>query len=427
MLSGLLRAAPVALSAALLASPLACSKSDSPDKSPAPSAAPAPTSAPTAVTPTAAPSADGPGPIVTIPAGKLIAGTACGDHPRMPSEEPAGVSFDLGEFTIDAYPYPNDPAQPPRTGVTQAQAKASCEARGRRLCTELEWERACKGPTNTKYEYGNRFDGKKCPTGTGPLGPAGSHEGCKSAFGVSAMHGFVWEWTSSAWGRGEEGSSVALRGGFGSSPYAHMRCSSAKAAAPDESSKTIGFRCCGGPENGAKVDLPAPAEEVSALEAVEPLDDALAARIKRAMANGQMKEEPGFEHAFGKVWRWRPVRNEELHIASVIKKPAGGGAALTQPVVVQLCERTALLVSRLKGPVEELGDAVLKESPDKGSTEVTMTLKAGADAGEVRFTYRFGQVNIAQPPWVKEGGPAGADAGAPDAGGSDAGGSDAGN
>jgi hypothetical protein len=116
------------------------------------------------------------------------------------------------------------------------------------------------------------------------------------------------------------------------------------------------------------------------------------------------------------VWRWRPVRNEELHIASVVKKPAGGGAEVVQPVVVQLCDRTALLVSRLKGPVEEVGDAAVKESTDAGPTEVTMTLKSGSDAGEARFTYRFGQVNIAQPAWVKEGGSAAADAGAPDSG-----------
>lgn len=405
-------AAPLALS--LLAAPFACSKSEAP--APAPSAAaPAPTSAPAAPT-TSAASPGGPGPVVTIPAGKLVAGTPCGDHPRMPSEEPAGVSMDLGEFTIDAYPYPNDPQKPPQTAVTQAEAKALCEARGRRLCTELEWERACKGPTNTKYEYGNRFDGKKCPTGVGALGPAGSHEGCKSAFGVFAMHGFVWEWTSSAWGRGDEGSSIALRGGYGSSPYAHMRCSGAKATAEGEKDKSIGFRCCGGTENSAKVDLPAPDEEPKALEAMEPLEDALAARIKRAMANGQMKEEPGYEYSFGKVWRWRPVRNEELHIATVVKKPTGGGAEVAQPVVVQLCERTALLLSRLKGPVEEVGDAVVKESTDAGATEVTMSLKSGSDAGEARFTYRFGQVNIAQPAWVKEGGPAAADAGAPDSG-----------
>lgn len=192
-----------------------------------------------------------------------------------------------------------------------------------------------------------------------PLGPAGSHEGCKSGFGVYAMHGFVGEWTKSPWGRGdgEKEGSVALRGGFGSSPYADMRCSAAKASAPGEAGAQVGFRCCGGPENSAEVELPEAAEDLAVIEAVEPLEDALVARVKRAIANGQLKEEPGFSYSIEKVWRWRPVKNEDLYVARYVATPSGGGAAIVQPVVVQLCERTALLLSRTRGPVSDLRGA----------------------------------------------------------------------
>jgi hypothetical protein len=186
-----------------------------------------------------------------------------------------------------------------------------------------------------------------------------------------------------------------------------MRCSGAKASPPDEKGKAVGFRCCGGPENSAEVELPAATEELAAVEAVEPLDDALVARVKRAIQNGQMKEE---SYSIEKVWRWRPVKNEELYVARYVATPSGGGAV--QPVVVQLCERTALLLARLRGPVSELGDLAAGEA---GATEVRMSLKGGADAGDVKFTYRFGQVNVAQPAWVKEGA-ALADAGAPEGG-----------
>lgn len=378
---------------------LACSKPDAPKENAA-------ASVQASISPGGPPGAPSPGspasaaanPIVTIPAGKLIAGTSCGDQPRLPSEEPAGISIEMTEFTIDAYPYPNDPAKPPMINVTQSEAKALCEARGRRLCTELEWERACKGPYNTKYEYASRFDAKRCPNGLGPLGAAGSKESCKSEFGVFAMHGFVFEWTQSAWGRGDEGNSVVLRGGYGDSPYAHMRCSAAKSSAPDAKGNSIGFRCCGGAENAAKVDL-GPDEKKPALEVVEPVEAALSARLKRAVLNGQLKDEAGFSYSFDKVWRWRPIPHEEIFVARYVAKPEGEGAARVQPVVILLCEKTAQLLSKIKSPVDSAGEPALFDGASPIALKIS--LSRGSDSGDVKFSYRFGQVNVAEPQWLK--------------------------
>jgi len=149
--------------------PAASSTASAAPASPTAAAAPPAGSAAAAPTATSAAGAGEESQVVSIPAGKLVAGTACGDHPRVPAEELAGESIELGAFTIDAYPYPNDPSKPPMTGVTQDEARQLCEARGRRLCTELEWERACKGPSNTRYEYGDRFDPKVCPSGLGAV------------------------------------------------------------------------------------------------------------------------------------------------------------------------------------------------------------------------------------------------------------------
>lgn len=374
-----------------------CSKPDSPAGS-APSALPAGPQAAAAPQPSPASSAAAADHTVTIPAGKLTAGTPCGDHPRLPSEEPAGISIEMNEFSIDAYPYPNDPAKPPMTNVSQSEAKALCEARGRRLCTELEWERACKGPNNTKYEYASRFDPKRCPNGFGALEAAGSRAACKSEFGVYAMHGFVFEWTASAWGRGDEGNSVVLRGGHGDSPYAHMRCAAAKSSPPDAKANSIGFRCCGGPENAAKVELGSN-EDVPALEPVEPLEAALSARIKRAILNGQLTDEPGFSYSFDKVWRWHPVKHEELFLARYVAKPEGEGAARTQAVVVLLCDKSAQLLSKLNGFVDTVGEPA---PPDASApTALTVSVSSESNSGEAKFSYRFGQVNVAQPEWVK--------------------------
>jgi hypothetical protein len=77
----------LAASASILATGLlaaACSKPSSDSAPPARSSA---SPAPLAATSTAATPAAAAGPMVAIPAGKLLAGTLCGEHPRVPAEE----------------------------------------------------------------------------------------------------------------------------------------------------------------------------------------------------------------------------------------------------------------------------------------------------------------------------------------------------
>ncbi|EYF02730.1 putative serine/threonine protein kinase [Chondromyces apiculatus DSM 436] len=398
----------------------ACSKSSEDAAPPAESGAPvAATGAPgsSAATTAAAPAGKGtssattgaseeellrtPGPSVKIPAGKLVAGTACGDHPRAPGEELAGESVELGEFDIDVYPYPNDPTKKPATGFKRARAAELCEMRGRRLCTELEWERACKGPSNTRYEYGNKFEAKSCPTGLKKDTPLSEFEKCASGFGARAMHGYVWEWTASPWKRGKvtEGEEKGvLRGGFGGTPYANMRCTSVKAADPAVVSWEAGFRCCGGTANTAEVVIPAPEEEPAALAEEASVDEALAGRLQKALAHAQVKTEG----TFSKVWRWRPAFNEELIVARFESKGEEGGAVV-QPVVIRLCDNAVSVLGRMAGPVGEMGEPVVKsDAPGAAS----FPLKSGSDAGDVKFVYQFAQVATQAPPWVKAGGPA---------------------
>ena len=83
---------------------------------------------------------------VEIPGGSFNVGSRPGDPGRNPELEPRLTSIELGPFQIDRLPYPNDGKSPPLTGVSRDEAKRRCAERGERLCTELEWERACKGP-----------------------------------------------------------------------------------------------------------------------------------------------------------------------------------------------------------------------------------------------------------------------------------------
>jgi formylglycine-generating enzyme required for sulfatase activity len=368
---------------------------DSKKGSPTPATSGSTASEVTAAASTAPPStaANDAGPVISIPAGTLVAGSACGDHPRLPSEELPGVKFEMNAFDIDQHPYPNQAGARPRTGVTREEAQKLCTARGRRLCTELEWERACKGPKNTMYEYGNRFDAKKCPSAASPSGSS-DHPECKSAFGVEAMHGSQWEWTASAWGRGGDADLVTLRGGFGSSPYAHMRCANVKASLPGASDGSIGFRCCGGTANTASVDIPAPDAPLEVVEAVSPIEDAVAARFTNALRNGGVPTQEGTAYEFTRAWRWRPVVHEELFVIERRETPTQGSPSV-RAFVVHLCPARALLRSQLRGPADSF------EAPTAQDGKLKLEARAGSNTGTVVYTYQFGQVQTVEPAWMQ--------------------------
>lgn len=402
----LLAAASALAATGLLAA--ACSK-PAPEGAATAAGPSAATALPAAAAPSAvASAAPAAGPTAAIPAGKLLAGTACGEHPRVPSEELAGDALPMSAFDIDAYPYPNDPSKAPLTSVSRDEAAKLCEARGRRLCTELEWERACKGPSNTRYEYGDRFDAKACPTGLGAAPATGTFEKCQSGFGVHAMHGFDWEWTSSAWQRGGEAGKVALRGGHGNAPYAHMRCSGSRATDPATKEAGVGFRCCGGAANTQEIVIPADDPAPAALAEEKDVDAALLGRLDRALVNGQLRAPAGTTSSFTRVWRWHAAPKDELFVARYESKSADG-ATVVQPLVVRLCDRAVQLIGRLRAPVESMEDPEVK---DDAPGTMVLKIKDGASSGEVKLTYQFAQVATDQPAWVKAGAAASASASA---------------
>ncbi len=72
---------------------------------------------------------------VRISPGPYHLGSVPGDPGRDPAMEADHVSMTSPAVDIDALPWPNDPAQPPVTGMTRAQAAQACATRGRRLCS----------------------------------------------------------------------------------------------------------------------------------------------------------------------------------------------------------------------------------------------------------------------------------------------------
>ena len=183
---------------------------------------------------------------VDIPGGAFFAGSVPGDPGRVPELEPRRRKLELGPFQIDRLPYPNDPALPPLTGVTREDAKRLCAERGGRLCTELEWERACRGPANEEYGTGNAWDAR-C---------ASAPATCASGFEVLAMGAALAEWTQSEVTVDNDAHRAAVRGAAASAPGVQHRCAARQALSPDTKSKDLGFRCCAGPANAAVIPEP---------------------------------------------------------------------------------------------------------------------------------------------------------------------------
>ena len=257
-------------------------------------------------------SADAPPPkpgMAWIPAGTLRAGTPPERIPRVADEELPGLPVEMGGFYIDLYPWPNEPGAIPTSNVTRDEAEALCASKGKRLCTELEWERACKGPENTTYEYGDAYRSATCGTGMpaeqAARRPSGENAQCKSAFGVSDMHGIVFEWTSSSWGRGAKDPSLGvLRGGNAKVGELAGRCANGIARAPSKKAPTMGLRCCAGAKNEAEVKM-----KLEGTPGLAPATNDLAATwadelVTVVGANVNAKTI--------RAWSWTPVANEDL-------------------------------------------------------------------------------------------------------------------
>jgi hypothetical protein len=223
-----------------------------------------------------------------------------------------GEQVILKGFYIDVFPYPNEEGAIPLTNITQSAALAACTELGKRLCSELEWERACKGPDNHRYEYGDTYRAQRCGTGAVPvMRPTGIRVACRSEFGVRDLHGGAWEWTSSDWGRGSSAGLVSLRGGNSADGELVGRCANGRAQKPTLASGTVGFRCCAGPPNTALVVLDV--KRGSSLDLLTRIDKADLTETLDALPE-EAKAELGVRAGL-KVdhqWLWRPIGNEEL-------------------------------------------------------------------------------------------------------------------
>jgi len=154
----------------------------------------------------------------------------------------------------------------PALYVTWAEADGFCHARGKRLPTEAEWEKAARGTEGKLFPWGSQ------PPAPGlavfgqyhvheiPLVAAvDSGEEGQSPYGARHMAGNIAEWVQDWFGadsyvimpeRNPRGPAAgrykSVRGGSWKSNPTILRAATRNGAVPDQRAPTVGFRCARG-------------------------------------------------------------------------------------------------------------------------------------------------------------------------------------
>ncbi len=247
--------------------------------------------------------------MVAVPAGTFIMGSEDGAANERPRR-----SVYLDAYQIDRYEvtnaqyqrfveatgagaprhwaggrYPGGQADQPVVGVSWDEAGAYCSWIGKRLPTEAEWEKACRGTEGRVYPWGNAWQAGRANVGQPfeaarpevwdeawaflestpespvlpSLRPIGSYPAGASPFGVMDMAGNAAEWvadwynwsdytglpdrnpqgTGPAWNHSVRGSSWYLPYGDVAEVWQKSRCSARNASHAGDGDARLGFRC----------------------------------------------------------------------------------------------------------------------------------------------------------------------------------------
>ncbi len=152
---------------------------------------------------------------------------------------------------------PEDRADFPVVDVSWDDAAAYCLWAGKRLPTEAEWERACRGlAEGSRYPWGDRAPTSEDARFDGIDGPCKVCRTRRNYFGLCDIVGNVWEWCADWYDREyyeqapasdpqgpKHGLYRVLRGGSWADVPKYLTCAYRSWARPGERSPNIGFRC----------------------------------------------------------------------------------------------------------------------------------------------------------------------------------------
>jgi formylglycine-generating enzyme required for sulfatase activity len=191
--------------------------------------------------------------MIEIPGGSFMAGSSQLAEKNNPAV--AVESFFIDEFettnvefatVFPDHAYPPGAEEHPASHLTWAQAKAYCNNQGKRLPTNLEWEKAARGHDGRVYPWGNKALKKKPhPFYSGLIKRrVGFNKKDVSPYGVRNMASSVWEWTADV----QDGKAI-VRGGLWN---LHLDYETSKTfedirLPPENGFIFLGFRCARSP------------------------------------------------------------------------------------------------------------------------------------------------------------------------------------
>ncbi|MFH0939123.1 MAG: protein kinase [Planctomycetota bacterium] len=155
----------------------------------------------------------------------------------------------LSSFAIDRFEYPNQAGFLPLTDATPIEARSLCEKQGKKVCSSLQWVRACMGDNGRPFPYGKLYVSGICAAGFDidvqkqpPV--SGLYSRCRTPEGVYDMSGNVAEWTE-----GDQQDTDFGGDWTSSTKYAQLTvsCHANSSPAPEELKNyraRLGFRCC---------------------------------------------------------------------------------------------------------------------------------------------------------------------------------------
>ncbi len=239
---------------------------------------PLPLLACTALAPSVPPATEIPVAPLPPPRPRPLSSTSTPTSPPTPPATPAtGCPADMvpvARFCIDRFEAPNEKGELPFALQTAYDGEAFCASHGKRLCTEDEWVRACRGPHGRTYPYGNAFKPGVCSDdhpwiGVGwkrlsrwPQDPAldeaarlyqadmsGARAECVTEEGAFDMTGNVAEWVrkSPSLAPFKPGYEHVLKGCYWAGCYKNPQpsCAFTNGAHPGTfRTYEAGFRCC---------------------------------------------------------------------------------------------------------------------------------------------------------------------------------------